>query len=88
MYSFRHCYIKLLEHIHTTELYAIGYNRSWYNQGRELFGQLLEYIEKNNYEICGDFYEEYPLNEICMGDNRNYLVRVMVPIRKKRGKKA
>ncbi|MCL2679248.1 MAG: hypothetical protein FWF18_03040, partial [Dehalococcoidia bacterium] len=40
------------------------------------------------YEICGDFYEEYPLNEICMGDNRNYLVRVMVPIRKKRGKKA
>ena len=69
-------------------LYAIGYNRSWYNQGRELFGQLLEHIEKNNYEICGDFYEEYPLNEICMGDNRNYLVRVMVPIRKKRGKKA
>ncbi|MCL1885473.1 MAG: MerR family transcriptional regulator [Dehalococcoidia bacterium] len=68
-------------------LYAIGYNRSWYGEGGELYKRLLAYIEKNGYEICGDFYEEHPLNEICIGDANNYLMRVMVPIRKKRGKK-
>jgi len=68
-------------------LYAIGYNRGWYGQGKELYKRLLEYVEKNDYEICGDFYEEHPLNEICMGDNNNYLMKAMVPIQKKRVRK-
>jgi len=66
-------------------LYAIGYNRSWYGQGGELYKRLLEFVDKSDYEICGDFYEEHPLNEICMGDKNNYLLRVMVPIQKKGG---
>jgi DNA-binding transcriptional MerR regulator len=69
-------------------LYAIGYNRSAYGLGGELYERLLKYIENNGYLICGDFYEEHPLNEICEGSADKYLMRVMVPIRKKRGKRA
>ncbi|MCL2474885.1 MAG: MerR family transcriptional regulator [Chloroflexi bacterium] len=68
-------------------LYAIGYNRGWYGKGGDLYKRILTYIEKNDYEICGDFYEEHPLNEICMGDDNNYLMKVMVPIQKKGTKK-
>ena len=62
-------------------LYAIGYMRGGYNPNHELYEILYEYISKNGYEICGDAYEEYPLNEICATDDRDYLIRVMITVR-------
>jgi len=64
-------------------LYAVCYKRCGYNETRELYEDLISYIDTNNYEICGYFYEEYPLNETCVADFGNYVLRVMVPIREK-----
>ena len=64
-------------------LYAIGYKRDGYKPNSELYEKLVEFIEKNGYEICGDAFEEYPLNEISTTDDRNYLVRLMIPVREK-----
>jgi len=70
-------------------LYAIGYTRGGYGQGGKLYGRIVDYIAKNGYEICGDSYEEYPLNEVCITNNTNYLIRVMIPVCKtKTGKSA
>jgi len=63
-------------------LYAIGYMRGGYSPNGELYAKLSGYIEANGYEICGDAYEEYPLNEICAIDDRDYLIRVMIAVRK------
>ena len=63
--------------------YAIGYIRGGYGQGGELYTRLTDYIEQNGYEICGDAYEEYPLNELCVNDAQDYLIRVMITVRKK-----
>ncbi len=63
--------------------YAIGYTRGWYGQTGDLYERLSNYIEENGFEICGDAYEEYPLNEICIADDTNYLIRVMITVRKK-----
>jgi len=63
--------------------YAIGYQRGGYGQTGELYQRLISYIQQNEFEICGDVYEEYPLNEVCMIDSSNYLVRVMITVRKK-----
>jgi len=62
-------------------LYAIGYARGGYGQCDELYKRIIEYIDKNGFEICGDAYEEYPLNEICIADNNDYLIRVMIAVR-------
>jgi len=62
-------------------LYAIGYTRGGYGQCDELYRRIIDYIEKNDFEICGDAYEEYPLNEICVADSKNYLIRVMIAVR-------
>jgi len=62
-------------------LYAIGYTRGGYGQCDELYKRIMAFIEKNGFEICGDAYEEYPLNEICVADHSNYLIRVMVTVR-------
>jgi len=62
-------------------LYAIGYTRGGYGQCDKLYNRIIEYIDRNGFEICGDAYEEYPLNEICVSDSKNYLIRVMIAVR-------
>ena len=64
-------------------MYAIGYTRGGYGQSDKLYKRIIDYIDENGYEICGDAYEEYPLNEVCTTDNRNYLMRIMIMVRKK-----
>ena len=66
-------------------LYAIGYTRGGYGQCGELYKRLFEFIDSNGFEICGDAYEEYPLNEVCITDNGNYLIRLMITVREKNG---
>jgi len=66
-------------------LYAIGYKRGGYGQTDDLYGRIIDYIEKNNFEICGDAYEEYPLNEISTIDECDYLMRIMIAVREKNG---
>jgi len=63
-------------------LYAIGYKRGGYGSNDDLFIRLENYIEKHSYEICGDAYEEYPINEICATNDSDYLVRIMITVRK------
>jgi DNA-binding transcriptional MerR regulator/effector-binding domain-containing protein len=64
-------------------LYAVGYTRGGYGQGAALYDRMLPYIEDNGFELCGDTYEEYPLNEICITDENDYLMRVMMTVREK-----
>jgi len=64
-------------------LYAVGYSRGGYGDSDGLFRRMIDYIDVNDFEICGDAFEEYPLNEICINDNSNYLIRLMVMVRAK-----
>lgn len=66
-------------------LYAIGYKRGRYGDAHDLYARMLDYIEANGYEICGPAYEEYPLDEICVKDESDYLIRVMITVREKKG---
>jgi len=64
-------------------LYAVGYTRCGYGQGTGLYDRIIDYINKNGFEICGDAFEEYPLNELCILDTNNYLMRIMITVREK-----
>ncbi|MCL2768269.1 MAG: MerR family transcriptional regulator [Synergistaceae bacterium] len=64
-------------------LYAIGYTRGGYGQSGDLYFRMIDYINKNGFEICGDAYEEYPLNEVCIPEDKDYLMRVMITVREK-----
>ncbi len=63
--------------------YAVGHVRTGYGHNGALFKRMLTYIDLNGYEVCGDAYEEYPLNEICVADDGNYLLRLMITVREK-----
>ena len=65
-------------------LYAIGYTRGRDGQSDELYKRMIDYIDRNDFEICGDIYEEYPLNEVCITDDKNYLMRIMITVREKK----
>ena len=64
-------------------LYAIGYEICGYGQGNNLYNRMFDYIEANGFEICGDAYEEYPLNEVCVTNEDQYLMRVLITVREK-----
>ncbi|MCL1816930.1 MAG: MerR family transcriptional regulator [Clostridiales bacterium] len=64
-------------------LYAVGYKRGGYGQTSELYERMLEYIAANGFEICGPTFEEYPLNEICIYEDTDYLVRVMITVQER-----
>ncbi len=65
--------------------YAIGYARGGYGHHDALYRRLIEYIDGNGLEICGGAYEEYPLNEVSISDDENYLMRIMIAVRQTRG---
>ncbi len=62
-------------------MYAIGHMRTGYGQAATLYRQMISYIAKNGFEVCGNAYEEYPINEICSTDDTNYLLRLMITVR-------
>ena len=64
-------------------LYAIGYKRGGYRPNDDLYERIVKYIDTHGYEICGDAYEEYPVNEICAIDDNDYLIRVMITVKEK-----
>jgi len=64
--------------------YAIGYTHGGYGHSDELYTRMIDFIDKNGFEICGDAYEEYPLNEIFVSNDTKYLMRVMITVRKKK----
>ena len=64
-------------------LYAIGYTRGFYGQHDELYRRMIHYIDRNRLEICGNTFEEYPLNEVSVSDDSNYLIRVMISVQAK-----
>jgi len=64
-------------------LYAVGYARGGYGHGADLYNRIIDFIDENGFEIGGDAFEEYPLNELCILEENNYLMRVMVTVREK-----
>ena len=62
-------------------LYAIGYSYGAYGGAPPLYDRMFEYIEANGFEIAGPAFEEYPLNEICVLDEQDYMIRVMITVR-------
>jgi len=65
-------------------LYAISYKRCGYGDTSDIYENFISYIDNNNYEICGYIYEEYPLNETCIAEYDNYVLRIMAPVREKK----
>jgi len=63
--------------------YAIGYAHGGYGHCAPLYRRLIAFINANGYEICGPAYEEYPLNELCYSCDEDYLIRLMITVRKK-----
>jgi DNA-binding transcriptional MerR regulator len=65
-------------------IYAVGHTRAGYGKGAHLYTKMFEYIESNGLEICGDAYEEYPLNEVGVTDASDYLMRLLITVREKK----
>lgn len=62
-------------------LYLVLYDRSDDLNKDVLYEKLLNYIKENNLEICGNTYEEYPLDEISINNPNDYLIKIFTKVR-------
>lgn len=60
--------------------YATAYGRCRYGQSHCVYQRLFAYLDKTNRKITGNAYEEYPLNEMAMQDEDEYLVKVEIMV--------
>lgn len=60
--------------------YVVGYMQGEYSQVENLYGRILDFIEANGLVICGDAYEEYPLSEISVRNEEEYLIKVEIMV--------
>ena len=60
--------------------YIVLYGRCAYGESDELYEKLFTFIEENKLRICGNPYEEYPLNELSTKDEQQYCVKIEVMI--------
>ena len=60
--------------------YAVLYGRCAYGESDELYEELFAFIKENKLQICGDAYEEYPLNELSTKDEQHYCVKIEIMV--------
>lgn len=60
--------------------YLVLYGRCAYGESDYLYDKLFKYIEKNNFKICSNAYEEYPLNELSVKNENHYCVKIEIMV--------
>lgn len=61
--------------------YITGSEYTDYGFTDNLYSKLLRFIEKNNFSICGNAYEEFLLDEIALSNPNRYLLHIVVHVR-------
>lgn len=52
-----------------------------YDNMIEVYRKMVEYINKNGYEICGPAIDNYIVDIISTCDENNYVTELLIPIR-------
>lgn len=60
--------------------YAVLYGRCAYGESDNLYEKLVTFIKENKLRICGHAYEEYPLNELSIKDEKEYCVKIEIMV--------
>lgn len=60
--------------------YVVVY--SWVDptQPIKIYKKIIQYIHEHNLEICGNIYEEYPLDYFSSKETTNYYARIEIPV--------
>lgn len=64
-------------------LYLISYERSYYDVPRGGYDKLFRYMDENGYEVGGDAYEEFLLDEIAVKEENEFLLQISIQVRRK-----
>ncbi|OPH62156.1 hypothetical protein BC351_02695 [Paenibacillus ferrarius] len=81
-----HMFSRIETHFHEQEympegFYLVSYTRADYGDTDKIYPQIFDYMEKKQYVVIGDAYEEYLQDEVSLQNPEEYLVRVMVHIK-------
>lgn len=85
--NFSHFYInKSIEDYNQVSIkpegwYAVMYDYCDYNKTEKLYRKMLNGLAEKGYELDGDAYEEYIVDEVAEKNPEKYLVKVMIKVR-------
>ncbi|MNI02829.1 Multidrug-efflux transporter 1 regulator [compost metagenome] len=81
-----HMFSRMVTHFQEQEympegFYLVSYTRADYGDTDKIYPQIFDYIEKKQYVVIGDAYEDYLQDEVSLQNPEEYLVRIMVHIK-------
>jgi len=60
--------------------YAIGYVHGDYIDTNDIYKDLLTFIKENGFQVIGNSYEEYLLDELTESKQNQFMIRVMIQV--------
>lgn len=61
-------------------LYAITYHKGPYDSPKDIYLPFIQKIKEQGLTICGDAYEEYPLDKLAVQDPNDFMIKISIPV--------
>ncbi len=71
-----------IQHYMPAGYYLVSYMRADYGDTEKIYPRIFDHIEQQGYEVSGHAYEEYVQDEVSVQNSDEYLVRVLIQIKK------
>lgn len=61
-------------------LYAITYHKGYFESPKDIYVPFIQKIKEQGLTICGDAYEEYPLDKLAVQDPGEFMIKISIPV--------
>lgn len=61
-------------------LYAITYHKGYFESPKDIYVRFIQKIKEQGLTICGDAYEEYPLDKLAVQDPGEFMIKISIPV--------
>ena len=62
--------------------YLVGYLKGYYSKAPIIYNKLLDFINKNNLKIIGLSYEDVLIDQVCVKNPDNFILKVSIQVEK------
>ena len=63
-------------------LYAITYHKGPFESPKQIYEPFIQKIKEQGLSICGDAYEEYPLDKLAVQHSDDFMIKISIAVQK------
>lgn len=62
-------------------LYVVGYSKGYYDKTPVVYENIFNFLDKNNFTISGDSYEQILIDEFVTPNMDDYIIKISIPVK-------